>query len=153
MYILDVKMPVQLLQTLVQVFESDYSVLTLIGGLSQLDTHLLENVTFRDWPASGGDRSADIPLTQKNVQVIVESILPRVGIRTNVYEVAISNSHEAKLLFSAIDNFYPVLGIEGTYNKGALVASRIDVQLLDDLVEKQIIRKYLVVDPPSDDWA
>ena len=153
-YVLDVRLPVQLLQSLVQVFKGDTTILTLVGGLDYLDAHLLENVTYRDWDHSGGDRAAEIPLTRKNVHILVESILPHVGVRRNVYEVTIEDvdSDRRKILFKAYDNFDRWPGIEGTYNKGAVVTSRIDVQVLDDLVAKQVIRKYLVHDTPDTDW-
>src|SRR6266849_5227166 len=97
MYILDVIMPVQLLQALLPVFQSDSSTLSVEGDFSQLDAQLLDNVTITDWPSSGHNRFAQIPLTQHNVEALIESILPRIGIHTRVYHVKVKRA--GKLLF------------------------------------------------------
>ncbi|HET6314138.1 MAG TPA: hypothetical protein VFH60_09900, partial [Chloroflexia bacterium] len=145
MYILDVRLPVQLLQELVRLFQGDSTVLALGGGLSQLDVHLLENVTLDTEPGRPRYGVAEIPLTEKNVSALVSSILPRVGVASRIHEVTIARGEgvDPKLLFYAVDNFSHWKCIVGRYNKGAGLTARVDTKLLESLVERQIIRKYL----------
>ena len=150
MYILDVKMSVQLLQALVQRLQGDETTLEMTGYLSELDTHLLPEAKFSDWPRSGGERGVDIPLTEDNVKTLVRSILPRVGLRKKIHTIRIL--HDNKLLFYAEDNFMQWAGVEGRYNKGAGVTSKIESAFLDELVAKGILRNYSLHEPPSEHW-
>ena len=143
-YVLDVKRPLELLQTLVAAFADEETVLVLDSKLDRIDFGRLHGVTITTIttnPFAGDYRKAEIPLTADNVDALVRSILPRVGV---VHETLITRAGET--LFYAYDHFDPgwyELGKVGPYNKGAMVTLDGDERLLTELVERNIIRRYV----------
>jgi hypothetical protein len=147
-YVLDVKQPLELLQTLVAAFADEETVLVLDSKLDRIDFGRLHGVTITTItanPIAGDYRKAAIPLKADNVDALVRSVLPRVGV---VHETLITKAGE--MLFYAYDYFDPgylELGKIGPYNKGAMVTLTDGEGLLDDLVERGIIRRYVPEQP------
>jgi hypothetical protein len=140
-YVLDVKRSLELLQTLVAAFADEGTTLVLNGHLDHVDFERLHGVTVTTYPGAGDYRKAEITLTADNVDALVRSVLPRVGV---VHETLITKAGET--LFYAYDYFdpgWPELGKVGPYNKGAIVTLTDGEGTLDDLIERGIIRRYV----------
>jgi hypothetical protein len=140
MYRLEVKKPLDLLRLLVEEFSSPDVLLNLSGDVSQFDRHLFgDDVEVKDWPQSGRDRHITIPLSAKNVSAVIESVLPRIGVRSRIYQITIERGGET--LFSAFDNFSgKVWGLSS--EKGAGISSSVSQELLERLAQLGVIRSY-----------
>jgi hypothetical protein len=140
-YVLDVKRPLELLRTLLAALADEETVLVLDGHLNRVDFGRLHGVTVTTYPGAGDYRKAEIILTADNVDALVRSVLPRVGV---VHETLITKAGET--LFYAYDYFDPgwyELGKVGSYNNGAMVTLDDGEGMLDELIERGIIRRYV----------
>lgn len=126
-YQVNVRLSVELMKQLLPLLDDD-SVLVLAGDLSRFREAELPGVA---WEEKGGDLSVDgriaIPLDGPTKLRLKRSVLPRIGLRSHIQEVAVER--HGRLLFSAPNYF----------RNGAWFSSWFKLEFMQQLEEEGIV--------------
>lgn len=135
-YQLQVKHSVKLLQSLINKFRGDQSMISFEGDLSYLDTRGLQIVsqepkgilTQNSNPKIG---KVILLLNSASIDYFERNIMYRAGIRSRIWHIMISISN--RLVFASYDSFH---------EDCVWITAEVGTKWLDDLVEAKIIRNY-----------
>src|SRR6185312_14073044 len=108
-----------------------------IPGTTNIDTTLLSPEEQSAW--NGSPYFASIPLTAETKDLIVRSVLPRIGLERHIWHILIGRPFER--VFASYDQFDP-------RGRGADV--NLPPAVLDDLLSQGLVERY-VRDPSREE--